>query len=267
VLQAHCARCHNEQYQGRFQLVPIKTRVDRTPDALRHNLDAALALVNPQNPASSELLTSTLRQHGGLRNARPIYPGSNNRYYQVLSAWVGGLRSTKVEADASTPEAGRTAPDASEPFAADRARIGQARDGRPQAPSGGDAKVPLPKPYAPNLGVVIPDQDPAHPKEFPIPFAISGVRPSPPGGTPAAKDGGPTTPSAAGKAPASGPAPSPAGAAAKPSPNKAPVKPAAKAETADDATAPKTPSKPVKLNPAVLEQLLRNRNESRAAPQ
>ena len=44
LLQAYCVKCHDGNYQGEFQLVPTKNRVDRTQDALRVNLDATLRL-------------------------------------------------------------------------------------------------------------------------------------------------------------------------------------------------------------------------------
>ena len=38
VLQLYCAKCHDGQHNGAFQLVPIKKRADKTPDALRATL-------------------------------------------------------------------------------------------------------------------------------------------------------------------------------------------------------------------------------------
>ncbi len=92
VLQLKCAKCHNAGYEGTFQLVPIATPRQQTPDALRANLDATLRLVDPENPAKSELLSSTLRPHGLGAKKRPILTGSNDRAYQILAAWVNGLR-------------------------------------------------------------------------------------------------------------------------------------------------------------------------------
>ena len=54
VLQRACARCHNEQYPGSFQLVQVKTRHDQTAEVFRANLDATLRLVDPENLAKSE---------------------------------------------------------------------------------------------------------------------------------------------------------------------------------------------------------------------
>ena len=58
VLQKACARCHNEQYPGGFQLVQVKTRHDRTHDVFRANLDATLRLIDPENLAESKLLST-----------------------------------------------------------------------------------------------------------------------------------------------------------------------------------------------------------------
>ncbi len=50
LLQAYCAKCHNENHDGAFQLVQYRTRADQTTDALRANLDATLRLVRPGKP-------------------------------------------------------------------------------------------------------------------------------------------------------------------------------------------------------------------------
>ena len=77
LLQVYCAKCHDAQYQGEFQLVSTKARADRTSNALRANLDATLRLIDPANPSRSELLSVTLRPHGLGTKPRPIFPGSN----------------------------------------------------------------------------------------------------------------------------------------------------------------------------------------------
>ena len=56
VLQHACARCHNENHQGDFQLIQVKSRHDWTPNVARANLEAALRVVDPDSPARSELL-------------------------------------------------------------------------------------------------------------------------------------------------------------------------------------------------------------------
>jgi hypothetical protein len=262
LLQAQCARCHNGEHDGRFQLVPIKSRLDRTPDALRHNLDAALALVNREIPSNSELLTSTLRAHGRSPNPRPIYPGSNDRHYQILAAWVNGLRAQKSASGAERAEPEHPDPEQAVPFAADRPRVSL------EPATGEAARVPHGAPGAtqgpdraratPDLGVVVPDQDAQNPKEFPIPFAVSGVKA--PASTGGASSG------AAGKSSARAQVNSPSGPGTAPSRPDTKAKPGSDASadaSAADPSAPKKPAKAVKLNPLVLEQLLKARNQNR----
>ena len=98
VLQTHCARCHNDRYEGSFQLISFKSKVDRTPAALRANLDATLRLVDRDNPAHSELLSSSLRPHGRGPNPRPIFKGSNDGAYQILATWINRLQGRKTAA-------------------------------------------------------------------------------------------------------------------------------------------------------------------------
>ena len=109
VLQASCAKCHNADYPGAFQLVPATNPRHFSADALRANLDATLRLIDPDNPAKSELLSSTLRPHGVDRNKHPIFTGSNNRAYQILAAWANGLprqrrRKRRPRREGATPQ-------------------------------------------------------------------------------------------------------------------------------------------------------------------
>ena len=143
VLQAYCAKCHNADYDGKFQLVPVKTTRQKTPDALRANLDATLRLIDPEYPAKSDLLSSTLRPHGIGAKARPIFSGSNDRAYQILAAWVASLRPSSGS-EPSAPGVIRTQADSDEAFAADRNRSGgevleeiarSVRSGNPRQPS------------------------------------------------------------------------------------------------------------------------------------
>ncbi|MBV8486798.1 MAG: hypothetical protein JO161_00830, partial [Planctomycetaceae bacterium] len=94
VLQTYCARCHNELYDGSFQLIQVKTKQDRTRDTLRANLDATIRLVDREYPSRSELLASCLRPHGRGANTRPIFQSSNDRAYQILAMWVNKLHTT-----------------------------------------------------------------------------------------------------------------------------------------------------------------------------
>ncbi len=91
VLQQNCASCHNEKYQGDFQLVLIKNRRDQqNPDIVRANLDAVLRLVNPDDPSRSELLSAGLVPHGPNKGA--IFRGANDKQYYILSTWVRRVR-------------------------------------------------------------------------------------------------------------------------------------------------------------------------------
>src|SRR3954452_7504585 len=90
VLQNYCARCHNENYQGEFQLIQVKTRHDWTPNVARANLEAVLRMVDPDSPSRSELLARGLVPHGPLR--KPIFSGANTPSYQKIAAWVNSLR-------------------------------------------------------------------------------------------------------------------------------------------------------------------------------
>ena len=97
VLQNFCVRCHNDGYEGSFQLISFKSKLDRTPAALLSNLDATLKLVDRENPAHSVLLSSSLRPHGNGPNPRPIFKGSNDAGYQILASWINRLQSKKTD--------------------------------------------------------------------------------------------------------------------------------------------------------------------------
>jgi hypothetical protein len=91
ILQAYCAKCHNERYPGDFQLLQIRSRRDLNRDTLRLNLEATLQLIDPLNPSRSEILSSPLRPHGLGKTKRPIFRGSNDLAYQKISAWVESI--------------------------------------------------------------------------------------------------------------------------------------------------------------------------------
>lgn len=277
VLQDRCVKCHDGQYQGSFQLVPIKTKVDRTPDALRANLDATLRLIDQKNPSKSELLTSTLRAHGHGAHPRPIFPGSNDRIYQILAAWANNLRSSRPgskDAPATEPHDGVPAPP-DEPFAADRERIQREPTAQPvaaqqaiptQSPNPMAAEthetgvIPPPLRYRGNLDLGTRPVDP-DPKEieFPIPPSLNGFKTT----TPARKDAAKTPPK--GSPPVS---PRPAGLArttpaAGPTATKTAPKSAADVAKArvphdpdDESDTPKKPAKPVKIDQKYLEMML-----------
>ncbi|AMV36168.1 hypothetical protein [Planctomyces sp. SH-PL62] len=183
VLQAYCAKCHDERYDGAFQLVRLRNKSDQSLEALRANLDATLRLVDRDNPGHSELLASSLRPHGSGPNTRPIFPGSNDRAYQILAAWVSNLRSRPAPNPLSG-EPARTNSDGDETFAADRSRISRSTAELSPAigPEGGTFAPPPtrrhievpPMRYVPGQGMVEDESDGA---DAPIPFAVSGVMP------------------------------------------------------------------------------------------
>jgi hypothetical protein len=247
VLQFSCARCHNEQFDGTFRLVRYRHKRDQTVDARRANLDAVLAFVDLENPAKSELLSSTLRRHGNGENARPIFVGSNDRQYQVLATWVNSLKTKSATGVVAT---GRFAP--SEPPSRFQGAEPAADPGfatqrvsqlpmplTPTPPSGASPAAPsevTPLPAGQFLpGSASGGQSYAPPStEFPAPYLVGGPRPKLP-------------PAPAGTIPP----PVPAGA-----PGSLPPMPAAPAA---DAAATKKPRKPIALDPALLEKALMNR--------
>ena len=102
VLQQNCASCHNEKYQGNFQLVATRNSKDRrNPDIARANLDAALALINPDDPARSDLLSAGLVPHGPNKGA--IFRGANDPQYQMVAKWVRSLRPATTNNPNSRP--------------------------------------------------------------------------------------------------------------------------------------------------------------------
>jgi hypothetical protein len=273
VLQAYCARCHHERYDGDFQLVQVKNKHDRTKESLRANLDATLKLIDRENPRRSQLLASSLLPHGRGLNPRPIFQGSNDKAYQILAAWVNSLQARKV-VDAGVAAARTPAPgsDAGEEFAAQRSRIGrEAADPAGSLPSPTrelplDVTVMPPVRYEQGKGLAV--EGPSDPNEFPVPFAISGKKPPVPA---------PTRQGSAGDAPARGATKASAtnaeGAAnAKASSGQAVAPPAlppgsdAVPAAINDPTEDKTgkkPSKKLKIDPSILQRALQLRNQNR----
>ena len=165
VLQLKCAKCHNAGYEGMFQLVPITTPRQQSPDALRANLDATLRLVDPENPAKSELLSSTLRPHGLGSKKQPIFTGSNDRAYRILATWVNGLRPPQY-LNAGTRAGNSPGSEPVEVFGSDRSR---------PAGSSLDAVVSGMKPgRGEGQRIAGRGRQPQHLRRFPIP-ARSGI--------------------------------------------------------------------------------------------
>jgi hypothetical protein len=282
LLQFYCAKCHDEQYDGAFQLVRIKGRSDRTPDALRANLDATLRLVDPKNPAHSELLSSSLRPHGRGPRPRPIFPGSNDPTYRILAAWVNNLCPPKIQEPVTQARPGSRA-EPGEAFAVDRDSGDPERPDRDAPPlptdgararAGGElppaTKIPPPAPFGGGRGAASMNQNPADPDEFPLPFAITGVKPNlrdrdaeP---TPGSKSPAPSASRAAGQGPA--PARKPPAAADEARKLDSPPDPSGAADRAkgkDAAGSSKKTTKPLVLDPKLLERALQNRNANRPA--
>jgi hypothetical protein len=282
VLQAFCAKCHDANYAGMFQLVPVKTARQRTPDAIRANLDATLRLIDRENLAKSELLSSTLRPHGIGVKARPIFSGSNDRAYRILATWVTGLRLPSGF-EPSDPAGARTPSDSGEAFAADRNRSGgdvldeiarNARSGDPRQPranrnpTAGLEGAPSYR-YVEGQGMVPEESGQADPQEFPLPYMLGGPRPDLPAAAPGRANGLGQQPFAKRAADPSStrPALPLPGDVSDPSDGIDPTVPGArKPPAANDARAATTKNKPVKIDPKILEKLLQG-NANRAVGQ
>jgi hypothetical protein len=283
VLQTYCARCHNEGYDGEFQLVQIKSKQDRTRDALRANLDASLKLIDRENPPRSELLASSLRPHGRGPNKRPIFQGSNDRAYQILATWVNKLQATSVAASVVQAKSHPAAPggEPGESFASQRGRIADepeqlGSDTRPFVTGPVTNKTLPPMRVVPGKGV-IPDTS-VDPNEFPLPFAVSGTKPQigtePPltqtPETKAVQPGGSAGTDPAGGGRAAAAVSAPARKKAEPAHSTETEAAAGPASSPNDANDPaetdpakKKPPKPLNLDPAILQRALQLRNQGR----
>jgi hypothetical protein len=90
ILQASCASCHNESFEGEYRLIVGKSRRDWTPDVVRANLDATLRFVRADDPEHSDLVAYATNAHGP--SPRPVFHGPNDRRQQRLAAWLRSLR-------------------------------------------------------------------------------------------------------------------------------------------------------------------------------
>jgi hypothetical protein len=274
ALQLYCAKCHDERHAGKFQLVPIKARADRTPDAMRANLDATLRIIDPENPAKSELLTSVLRNHGNGPRARPIFAGSNDRTYQILASWARSLRSNQPKQEPAQAGSSRPVITEEEMFAAERDRTGSDPRG-PAVPPRKPMTQPNPPAMQPDTPGIIPpplryrgsvdlsarpiDADPRE-LDFPAPPVLNGFKlPATPRRDRATKPAENTAKTATKTAPPAGTAiaampraTAAAGMAADPAKTNA----AKSTPASDDAETAKKPAKPVKIDPKLLEKML-----------
>ena len=168
-------------------------------------------------------------------------------------------------------QAGRTGPENGEAFAAGRERIGNdsldtdlpalaSGGGRPPlaaAPSA--SRIPPPTPFVPRGGVSPEGPNLAVPDDFPLPFALTGIKPNI--SEPKAASS-PTTKSARNSNASSSADPAEAGM--PPSGSSAVAgKTGDQAKAGDPAVKPKATRKPVKIDPAILERALQNRNGAR----
>lgn len=279
LLQAYCARCHDGNYDGQFQLIPMKIRADRNPDALRANLDATLRLIDRNSPAKSELLSSTLRAHGPGPRPRPIFTGSNDKSYQAIATWVQSLRSTKNGGEPARPDLARGAIENAEPFASNRGAITanarqpvitDPRTGITQPSPGNQPTsnvIPPSLRYSGNVDLSDRNVNSPDPREleFPLPPVIGGFKTPLLAGASAPKKDARNASQPAGKTDPSLTANSPSAAAAS-TKSKSSVdaaKSANQTKATDETGAPKKKSKPVTIDPNLLERALLNRNSGR----
>ncbi len=180
ILQQNCASCHNDKYQGEFQLVPVRNQKDlRNPDIARSNLDAVLRLVDPNNLQRSEILAAGLVPHGPTKGKGAIFKGSNDPRYAVISKWVRSLQSNKTEPAGDRGEGvsqTRYAPtDPADGFGSDKTRRGAAAGS-----TGADDSMPIRTGGAHKLTTEInesADFSGGKAADFPLPFALGADGP------------------------------------------------------------------------------------------
>ena len=183
ILQVSCVRCHNETSNRVFQLVEIKNRREQTSEISRANLDAVLQFVNRDNPAKSEILSTVLLPHGGGRVPRPVFRGSNDPKYQILSAWVNSLRPSTASNSLPRVDAQPIRIDLKDSdFGIDRANGVDSASPAPVPMEIGFEAVSIPRQeippfrYTPGKGFKFETKVPG-PEEFPKPLAVGGTLP------------------------------------------------------------------------------------------
>jgi hypothetical protein len=232
-------------------------------------------LINRDNPPDSRLLTTLLRPHGEGRNKRPIFPGSNNRAYQILATWVNSVCPAPEGNPAARPAGDRPAGDSGEVFAADRLPAGvQPRDRGParQVPanprvvaapvSSNQGRSDPSYRYVTGQGMVSEQLLGADPREFPLPYMLGGPRPAALGGTdPRAAGTRAGVPAPRGSS-WEGLPPLPGGPAAAPpepargtGPQRTPKAAPAESAAAEPSQATR-PRKPLNLDPSLLQRVL-----------
>ncbi len=255
VLQRACASCHNHTYQGDFQLIQPTSRREWTDEVVRANLDVTLRLVNRNDPLHSDVLSYGVNPHGP--NTRAVFHGPNDPQYQDLSRWLKALKSAEPVNNAGyspgtgAPRAGVMAAP-TEGFGVDRfpSRAGvspvpdeTARNGAPRSTGAADLyEIDAVSPYVPSG------------TRFETPFVPGGTMPKLP--PIAGRTGTNQTTPPVSKAKPAGSNTNPGAAALANLPPGTPVPPP------DDVIPPTNRAKKKKnLDPALLEQLLKNRQQ------
>ena len=75
LLQAYCARCHDGNYDGQFQLIPMKNRADRNPGRAAGQSRRHPAAHRPRQPRQER----TTLQHASSPRPRPAPPADLHR--------------------------------------------------------------------------------------------------------------------------------------------------------------------------------------------
>ena len=180
----YCAKCHNADYNGPFQLLSASNPRRGRGTSCGRTWTRPCAC-HREDPAKSELLSSTLRPHGQGGRRRPIFSGEH-RACQVLATWANSLRV--AEGRRPSPAGNRAAADDDEEFAADRNRVGLAgldpvirgmKTGDPRQisamarPAAQEAAGRAYR-FVEGQGMVAEDPQQADPHEFPLPFMLGG---------------------------------------------------------------------------------------------
>jgi hypothetical protein len=246
VLQASCAGCHNDAYQGEYRLITGKSRRDWTADVVRANLDATLRYVRADDPTHSELVAYASNAHGP--SPRAVFHGANDRRQQRLVAWLRLLRPADSAAPENpSPVATPSATQIPDGFGADRLATPRS--------------TPMPAPAAPS-GTI--DGSGLGARNYSQHYAMDAVAPGVP---PGVRFDTPTLPGV--PRPQAPPLPGTAASAmptlpTAPGASKLPDLPQGTPVPPPDDVIPPTnrPKKAAKVDPALLEQLLKGRQQA-----
>ncbi len=244
ILQVSCAGCHNDAYQGEYRLITGKSRRDWTADVVRANLDATLRYVRADDPTHSDLVAYAANAHGpGLR---AVFHGANDRRQQRLIAWLRLLKTAEGGVPESPPPTAMTsAPQVPDGFGSDRVPAPRATP-MPAPPSSSiDGSGLGARNYSQHyeMNAVAPGVPPGVSFDPPtLPGIPKPTAPKEPGAT-ASRTTVPASPS--------GP------------PRMTDLPPGTPVPPPDDVIPPSTrPKKSTKVDPALLEQLLKSRQQA-----